>query len=127
MDLLANCKTPFTFENVGMEKNTLLMEIKEKTSCVALNYDAALKGDNNDDLEQRAYVLPDGETVLFVDPETRYKTGEILMRPPIKDAAKIPSDLEKLGIADDNKIDLVENIFDSLVRTDHQLREVIMS
>ena len=79
---------------------------------------------NTDDLELRAFVLPGKEQVIEVDKETRYRGGEILMMPTQRKDNTMPTELEGLQLTDINKVDLVKNIFDSLKKLDHQLREV---
>lgn len=54
-------------EDIGMEKNSLIAEIKQKLAFVPLDYEIEVDDEEeNPDLEQTSYVLPDGEHIITV-------------------------------------------------------------
>lgn len=64
-ELVENCG--IVFDEIGMERNTLISEIKQKLSFVPLDYEVEVdEEDENHDLEQTSYVLPDGEHIITV-------------------------------------------------------------
>lgn len=122
-----------SYEQVEIETSSLLKRIKEKVSAVAMDYEADLE-DSDDEtpldqmepskLEKQAFVMPDNKMVIRIDKHTRYRSGEILLRPTARLDNQDATHFEMLGIHDKNKRDLVLNIIDSLDRVDVSLRNV---
>lgn len=94
---------------IHQENEHLLMKIKEKLSFVPMDYELELMEEDENDLELKAFVLPDGEHIIEVDQETRCNSGELLLRPEL-------ANIRETG--------LIDNIIDSLTRCDDQLRQV---
>ena len=103
------------WETVGQEKYSLLRDIKNKVSEVADSYDEAIQQTYDEDLEQKAYVLPDG-AIIELSRETRFKAGEVLLDPTL---------MQEIEGYENKKIpDIVTNIIDSLTRCDPELTHV---
>ena len=110
-ELVENCG--LVMEEIGMEQNSFISEIKHKLAFVPLDYEVEMDDeDENADLEQTSFVLPDGEHIITVPLQVRCQAGELLMRSAI------------IGKKEDS---LIENVFDSFNRCDENLRQVTIS
>lgn len=58
----------------------MIQKIKNKISSISLNYDKDILEDNIVDTEEKCFELPDGK-ILTIDNLTKYKSGEVLLKP----------------------------------------------
>lgn len=90
---------------------TLVKEIKEKLSVMAYNYPEAFETDDNCTIEEKSFELPDGQ-ILEVNHKMRYTSAELLLNPLLVSS---------------NETQLIDNIYDSLMRIDKDLRKVMFN
>lgn len=68
-----------TFDSINKEKTLFIKEIKEKLARTAVyGIDRELSEPDYSDIEDRAFVLPDGK-VIEIDRELRFRMGEVLV------------------------------------------------
>jgi actin beta/gamma 1 len=80
--------------------------IKEKLSACCLNYDDEIKKDTQIAIEESSIELPDG-SVIELDRETKYASGEILLRPSRGFWNTLPA-------IRDGEMDLIDKVFHSI-------------
>lgn len=94
------------------EKSLFIKEVKEKLARTPLHsLERELQMRDLSDIEDQAFVLPD-ESIIEIDRETRFKMGEVLVRP---------------SLAKPEHRDLIADIVDSVKRLDPDFTSVILS
>lgn len=108
-----------TFEGLGYDPRTLVKEIKEKLSVMAIDYQEALEAEDTTNVEEKCFELPDNNIIRAADSNIievphpiRYTSAELLMNP---------------AVIGSTKPDLITNIYDSLIRVDKDLRKILFN
>lgn len=76
-----------TFEGLGYDPRTLVKEIKEKLSVMAIDYQEALESDDTTNVEEKCFELPDNNIIKAADSNIievphhiRYTSAELLIK-----------------------------------------------
>lgn len=104
-----------TFDQLKKEKSVFIREVKEKLGRTSItNLENELNKQDTSDIEDRAFVLPDGN-IIQLDRGLRFKLGEVLVRPQL------------LGKKEEMYRDMIGDVVDSINRLDSELVSSIHS
>lgn len=96
----------YDFASTSGDFNSTIEMIKEKLSYCSMNYEEDVANPNKLEIEESCIELPDG-SIIEINRETKYSTGEVLLRPSRGFWSSLPS-------IRDNEMDIVSKIYHSI-------------